>query len=536
MNDSNESTALQITDLSDGAAYLEGLMLANPAIAERQLIRLIDALLAAPPDPGVLFPLLEQIRVPLCFVEEELALSYQNKPIPLGDHQELAFQMVLQAWRKIGKAYALCASLEEPDTDNPDYKGLMATILHRCIYYVGMVILDHYRARRELPAGIWLELHGFYETAEQWGLEFTLVSDPLENSVQATHCAAAYINLLLIEVASPYSNSVRTLNLIRRWASMWAPLVGIHRLDDDLELPPYVLELMKDSPLHPSAALEGTAKDARCLDTTRLGLQIEHAISQLHQRISPSQLGLGEDNSSHVISLLEQVAKPWKQSAAPRRFRRFSTEGRAHLVTGFEAMYFHIAGEAFEQPDSAAAYSRAQYEQLFTFGDRVDPGQGLKIRADVNFPTEDWSVINHSATGFRLGRSGAGQRITHGELMAICPHDGESFLLAYATWLMQERSGGLIVGVATLPGLPRGIAFRQLDQAGGVRVDVRYAPAFILPALPAMKEDSSLVLPPGAYQAGRDLELVDGKTIRRVRMNRILQRQIAFDRISIIEL
>ncbi len=536
MHDTNEPTALKITTLSDGMMYLDSLVLANPVTAERQLVRLIDSLLADPPDPGVLFPLLEQIRVPLCFVEEELALVYQNKPIPLGEQQEKSFEMVLQAWHKIGKAYALCASMEEPDTNNPDYEGLMATILHRCIYYVGMVILDHYRARRELSAGIWLELHGFYETAEQWGLEFTLVSDPIENTIQATHCAAAYINLLLIEVASPYSNSVRNLNLIRRWASMWAPLVGIHKLEDDLELPPYVLELMKDAPLHPSSAVEGTLEHVRCLDTSRLGLQIEHCISQLHQRMTPSQLGLGEEGASYVINLLEQLAKPWKQHAAARRFRRFPTEGQAIVVVGFEPMYSHISGETFEQPDSAAAYSRGKYDQLFTFGDRVDPGQSLKINPVTNFPTENWSVINHSATGFRLGRSGAGQRVTHGELMAIRPHDGESFLLAYATWLMQERSGGLIVGVATLPGLPRGVSFRPLAQGGEVRVDVRYAPAFILPALPAMKEDASLVLPPGIYQAGHDLEVVDGKTLRRVRMNRVVHRQIAFDRVSIIDL
>lgn len=146
--------------------------------------------------------------------------------------------------------------------------------------------------------------------------------------------------MLLIDVASPYTNSVRDLNLIRRWASMWAPLISIHQLDDDLEIPPYIVELFKDSPLHPSALVEVPDSYARRLDTTRLGLQITHMLSQLRQRISPSQLGLGEETSGHIIQLLERLSRPWTQSASPRKFRRFASEGVARVAVGFEAMYF----------------------------------------------------------------------------------------------------------------------------------------------------------------------------------------------------
>ena len=432
---------LEISDLRSGTDYLAQLSLANPMVAERQLMRFLDTLLQTPPEPSVLLALLEQARAPLCFVEEEMVRRYHNRALPLGDEEESYFQQVVTAWRKMGKAYALCASLEQPDTANPQYVTLVATILHRCLYYTGMVILEHYRARRELPPGIWLDLHGYYETAEEWGVAYTPVEDVLESSLQATHCAAAYITLLLIEIASPYSNSVRNLNLIRRWAGMWAPLVSIHPLTDDLEVPPYIIELMKDNPLHPSAYTEAPTKDARRVDTTRLALQISHMLSQLRQRITPSQLGLGEETSSYVITLLEHLARPWSQSASPRRFRRFATEGTALVAVGFEAMHFCVTGKEFIQPDTAATYSRGEFDELFPFRDRVDPGQALNIKPLTNFPVDEWSVINHSAAGFRLGRSCAGQRLLHGQLIVVRPHDGEHFLLAEATWLMQEESG-----------------------------------------------------------------------------------------------
>lgn len=520
-----------ISDLRTGMDYLAQLSLANPIAAEQQLMRFLDALLASPPESGILLALLEQARVPMCFVEEEMARRYHNKALPLAGEEEAYFQQVVTAWRKMGKAYALCARLEEPDAENAQYVALMATILHRCLYYTGMVILEHYRARRDLPPGVWLDLHGFYETAEEWGIAFTPVEDGLENDLQATHCAAAYVTLLLIDIASPYSNSVRNLNLIRRWAGLWAPLVSIHPLDDDLEVPPYMVELMKDAPLHPTAITEEPGVDARRLDTTRLGLQINHMLSQLRQRITPSQLGLGEETTGHVITLLDHLSRPWTQSASPRRFRRFSTEGIARVAVGFEAMHFCVSGKEFEQPDSAAAYSRGEFDQLFTFGERADPEHALAITPKITFPVDEWSVINHSANGFRLGRSNAGMRISHGQLMVVCPHDGDHFLLAQATWLMQEETGGLILGVATLPGMPTGIGVRIAALKAGN--SERYGRAFLLPPVPAIKEEGSIVLPPGMYQASRILEVFSGEeTPWQLRMNHILQRGTDYDRVS----
>src|SRR5574343_139259 len=208
MNSTDMDCRLQIADLRSGMDYLAQLSLAHPVTAERQLMRFLDALLGEPPEPGPLYALLEQARTPLCFVEEEMARRYHNRALPLADEEESYFQMVVAAWRKMAKAYALCARLEQPDTENPQYVALMSTILHRCLYYTGMIILEHFRGRRDLPPGIWLDLHGYYETAEEWGGAYTPVEDVLESSLQATHCAAAYVTLLLIEIASPDSNSV----------------------------------------------------------------------------------------------------------------------------------------------------------------------------------------------------------------------------------------------------------------------------------------------------------------------------------------
>lgn len=519
-----------IADLQTGSDFLANLPLANPAAAEQALIRFLDCLLAAPPDPGILFSLLERSRAPLSFVEEEMARRYHNKPLLLTEEDDGCFQQVAGVWRRMAKAYALCAAMERPDTGNAMYAALVATLLHRCLYYTGMIVVEHYRARRELPPGLWLELHGYYASAEEWGVAYTPVEDALENSLQATHCAAAYTALLLIDVASPYGNSVRSLALIRRWATLWAPLVSLHALDSDLELPPYIVELMKDAPLHPSATIDEPGTDARRLDTTQLGFQINHMISQLHQRVSPSQLGLGEEGNSHVLQLLEHLLRPWTQAASPRRFRRFATNGAVRVALGFEAMHFFVTGCEFEQPDSAQAYSRGEFDQLFTFRDRAAPGQVLSIKPQIAFPFDEWTVINHSANGFRLARSSAGQKLSHGQLLALCPHDGEHFLLAQVCWLMQEQDGGLVAGLASLPGMPKGIGLRPA--VTNAAFGGRFVPAFLLPPLPAIAEEGSLVVPSGLYQASAPFEICGGDGPDKVRLKHILQRGVDFDRVS----
>lgn len=527
MNETPSRTLPAFPDLQAGMACLARLPLANPAAAEEALGQFLDSLLAAPPDPQDLFALLEQARAPMSFVEEEMARRFLSKPLVLGDVEEAAFQRVVAGWRRMARAYARCAQLGGAEAPGPAQAARVALILHRCIHYTGQVIFEHFRARRELPPGLWLELHGYYETAEEWGVALQPVEDVLERDNPSTHCAAAYINLLLLDLASPYSLSVRNLHLVRRWAGMWSPLVSLAKLDPALPQPPYAVELMQDAGLHPTATALGG--DARRFDTARLAIQLNQVMGQLRQRIPPSQLGLGEETSAHVIRLLEQVGRHWTQGVA-RKFRRFPTTGSARVAAGFEAIHFFVSGEEFVQPDVAETYSRAQFDALFTFRQMVEPTNQSAMRPVPDFPSDEWAVTNHSANGFRLARSEAGQKLGHGQLLAVRPHDGDRYLLAEVAWLMQEQGGGLVAGLAVLPGMPEAVAVRLAEAPQGKSEP--FVRAFLLPKLPAIDAVDSLVLPSGTYQASRSLDVRTKDGRMEVRMKNMLQRGVDFDRIS----
>jgi hypothetical protein len=522
---------MAIPDLKTGMEILSRLPLANPQQAGVDLNRFLDSLLQAPPHADVYLNLLEQSRVPLCFAGEELSRRYVNKPLPLGDVEEECFRQMIATWLKAARAYAHCAQLDTA-ADDPEHSLRVALILHRCIYYTGMAIIEHHRARRELPAGLWLDLHGYYATAEEWGVATLAIPDAVDPLGRSTHCTAAFLSLLLCELAGPYSLSVREQRLVRRWANSWSPLVSLHVAIPGEPLPQFVIDLMQDVGLRSTADCLQT-EQLRRLDTSRLAMQLSQVRQQLRQKIPPAQIGLGEDcTAGQCNRLLEHLSRPWSQARAPRKFRRRATSGIARLCTGFDAMHYYISGKEFTQPDSVRAYSRQEFESLFAFRHMVDPTQQLQVRQEqLGFTADQWEVVNQSANGFRLMRSVVGRKMTHGQLLAVCPHDGERFLLAQTTWLMQEQGGGLIAGVAALPGMPQAVAARPL--AAEIARDELYSRAFMLPAVPAVGTEQSLVLPQGWYRAGHTIELYTD-AVWRVKLLHVLDDGPDFERVSFV--
>ena len=205
-----------IPDLQTGCEIIARLPLTNPKQAEVDLSRFLDSLLNAPPDGETYFRLLENARLPIAFTAEQLAQRYLGKPLPLADIEETIFQLIVTLWLKTARAYAHCAEKDSVEVEDANHNQRVAMILHRCIHHVGMAIVEHQRARREYPWGLWLELHGYYASAEEWGIATLSIPDPLEPLGRSTHCAAAYVGFLLGEMAGCYARSLREQALVRR--------------------------------------------------------------------------------------------------------------------------------------------------------------------------------------------------------------------------------------------------------------------------------------------------------------------------------
>ena len=520
-----------IPDLQTGCEIIARFPLANPSQASVDLNGFLDCLLALPPDADTCFRLLEHARVAAAFIAEELAKRYLNKPLPLGDVEESVFQTVVGTWQKMAQAYAHCARIDTPE-DTPAHAVRVATLLQRCIHYTGMAIVEHQHARREYPWGLWLDLHGYYASAEEWGLATVNVPDALDAPATGTHCMATYTGFLLCEMAGGFSLSLRQQALARRWATRWSLLVTVAPIDPEIPPEGFVIDLMQDCALRPVSHFV-PGPNLRRIDTTRLSAQLAHVREALRQRVPPAQLALGEDcTAGQCARLLDALARPWALAPASRKFRRRASSGTARICSGFDEMYFFIAGRVFEQPENVRTYSRQEFETLFAFRHQENPQQTLQVqREQLDYHLDDWEIVNQSAQGFRLIRSVSGRKMAHGQLIALCPPDGEQFFLAQTSWLMQEREGGLIAGVDALPGLPQPIAARLREADGNL--PGKYQPAFILPAIAAAQGEQSLVLPAGWYRPGRIVELYTDRAWQ-VRLLQVLDDGADFERVAFV--
>ncbi len=220
----------------------------------------------------------------------------------------------------------------------------------------------------------------------------------------------------------------------------------------------------------------------------------------------------------YLLAMLSRLYRPWSMLRAVRQFRRHRAAGSSKVCAGFEGIHFQLSRTEFQQPDNAQAYSRQDFDRLFAFRHTLDPTQMLEVRQmQLGLGADTWQVIDQCANGFRLLRTLAGRRIEPGQLVSICPHDGKTYLLAQVAWLMQEQTGGLIAGIAALPGKPLAVAARPLLRDAGD--EGRYQRAFILPAVPAIAAEQTLILPVCWFRAERVME-VFGETLMHVKLQR----------------
>ena len=96
---------------------------------------------------------------------------------------------------------------------------------------------------------------------------------------------------------------------------------------------------------------------------------------------------------------------------------------------------------------------------------------------------------------------------------------------------MQERSGALQIGAAVFPGKPQAIAVRPVAQQSMTGATHDYERAFVLPEIPSLAIEQTLILPAGWYHPQRYLELSTDR-VRRVSLGRLVVEGVDFTRVT----
>lgn len=469
-------------------ALLETLSPQEPERSQEKLSALLGGMALRPPPPAARLRILEAVRPALERIQSDLAVAYSQRPTSIGSDADRVLARVVSLWRAMARAYAEVARIGSTDGE---IRAAIALLCQRCVLYTGRVVVEHFMARREVPAGAWSDVHGYYLSAEELGLASVNVAETAGPRTRYESCAETYAALLLVDLANPYARTPTELQRIYRWSQRFGRAVSLGRPKTE-SVAFYGLDLNRDEGPRPLRHLS-EGHYLRQMGVERLQEAMLVVLSRISDGVSPGDLGLGKDcDAKDARRLLSQMNRLWCQAPRSRRFPRRSGNGTADLVRGFDAIHQLVSG------------TRA-------------PQQGLRRRAsDRSSGNEDeedygeaWRIVDEAVAGFRLCRRGGGA-LGLGDLVGLQLTGNQQKLLCRVNWVMYREDGSLEIGLYLLPGAPQCVNVRPAEAVE----EGRWRPAFLLPGLSVLNEAPSLVLPQNCYEPLLELDVRGSEPFR----------------------
>jgi hypothetical protein len=518
------ASPLLFSDAAGCRQWIESLPLTNVQQAQQVLTAQLASLNAAPVAALERLRMLESLKEPVLFVQDEAAKRYAGKPLPLDTNEAAVWSSVIALWQELSRNYQQCLkAYREGDLAIAPHAALVTM---RCLDYSGRTLFDHYRVYRQPPGALWRALHELYSFAEQHGFARIRVADSFAQRDPDSSCAESYVQALLAHLANPFSLSVRQMGFLRRWLEKWATLVGLSAQPLPTgPIPSLAVDLAGGGGVAFAEDLEAQP-NLRYLDLEQLSKALRQTINLLKQGQTPAQLGLGEDaRQPGCENLIMLLYVQWCRAGTARLDRRTEAQEAATVCFGLPAGHLQVSGgRPFRQPGELTSREK---QDLDTFGyiARVEHEKGRGDEAGL----ETWHILNHSASGFMcmLRQPDGRGRISHNQLLAVRRASGRQFHLGMVQWLRIEENSEIHCGVRLFPGVPQAIAVRpsNFNPVGSSR----YERALLLPEVPAPATPTTLVLPAGWFQSGRFVEIFsDRKQV--AKLLNLLEKGADFDR------
>jgi hypothetical protein len=524
------------TTAQDCAEWLEDQPLDQQLQMQALLLKNLNLLNRYTLPAGERLAIMERLRGPMHATQEENVRRFAGKALPLAPTEQAAFDTCMAIWNALATGYLHC--LAACLAGAPGSKPLWPLAAQRTLAALVSMQIDTCRAGRQPAAGYWRTLHQAYLAAENAGVSRTEVEDELRQGKNPASAFATWAEGLLLYAASPYEMPQRQLGWVVRWARRWSGKLAVSATPPTLSSRAIPLWVDVDAD-RPAAYKPSFTAGARFLDTTGLRESLKKRVAMLQQGASPKDLQLGDDCTQPLCEqLLIQMYYHWCKGGAFRKHERRAVEGNCTLIGDIDAIYYYVAGrKPFQQPGGGALSDselRHQRDEIATFGrvmetrlpDDYSRQQGYQVEQWEMM--EEWRMLDQSATGVRVQRpvAGAGARFGSGQLVAVRPKDSRALLLGTLRWAMIDSRDALQAGVQIIAGEPLPVAVRG---TGAAAVREKYSPAFLLPAVAALEEPASIVLPVGWYRRERTLEVLDKQAFQ-VRLTHLIDRGGDFER------
>jgi hypothetical protein len=526
---SMKSVQLQFSDAASCKRWILSLPLTNVQIAHQSLAQQVALVAQAGIPPVEVLRIVEALREPLAYVQNEIARRYTGKALPLEPIESAAWTRVSEVWQGVIDIYLACREAQlRGDRALEPYAAL---ILMRCLQYSSCMILEHHRVYSQVPAAWWKKLHHLYLLAEQSGCARTPVTDAFSQADADSSCQAAYCRALLSNLANPFALSGRQMEFLARWTEKWSALVDMSSEPlPPSSIPALAIDLAGDSGPVLAEGLEPQAS-LRYLDFDPLSRTLRQVITLLKQGKTPAQLGLGDDaRQPGCENLLMLLYIQWCRAGTSRVEPRSTSTEKTQICLGMRSAHFYISGRAFRAP--GAGLTRQEEHDMQLFGHISQRTQQMMITSQ-SAATESWDLVNQSASGFLCMQRdpGAQARIAHNQLIAVRRSSSKHFHLGVVQWLRIDENKEMFVGIRLFAGAPRPVAVRPVNFNLASNT-TSYERGLFLPGIQTPPTPATLILPTGWFQPGRIVEVHAGEK-RNVTLVSLLEKGTNFDRCTV---
>lgn len=513
--------APDFADASACAKWLRELPLVNVPAAHSALLEELEELNRCGIAPAERLKIMELLREPVTFVQKEYAKKVASRPAPLAYPERRIFADVSALWGHLSGGYRHCL---QAAADRPTGAGI-ALMCQRVLWCAGQKLVACYETYQDVPERDWQALHRAFALSEERQVATEEVAHPLHKKMR-TNCTETYAQVLLLDLANPSKLTPRQIELISPWLEHWAAKVSVLPTprSGDADTAPLAVDLEGSAGASRRVA-QGEA--LRFLDLEDLRKTTRRRVGLLRKGESPASLGLGDDVTAALAeSLLMVLYRHWFEDRHSRALPRHGASGTAQICSGMAAIHYFVTGHAFRPRGGQRELSKAQHEEIATFGRVASRHDDAEVSTD--FTSETWQIKDESASGLRLERMdpAATARLVIGQLLGIRPADAKGFLLCTVRWLSVSAAYDLRIGVQILPGVPLGIAIRPTNPTSG-----DYTQAFMLPAVAALRSPDSLVVPSGWFKPQRTVEVLTDDS-RKLQLSAVVDRGSDFERVT----
>ena len=514
--------------------WAKSLPMANTGESARQLYLAIRELNQWKTDPLLRFKMLEVVRPYIYSICTLLNKHFLKSSISLNEKQlKIAnLSQALQGHLATGYKTVVAHSIAHmTSADKPPKVVTLA--VHRAISDSNQTILRAFQLYCNAPEHAWLEINQLYLLAETHGLLDFEVSDRQTRFMSTSSIRDVFMRAHLMGTAKPNNLRQQDLAELYEASELWAAFTELTPADVESSL--FIINLHRDRPGQYRQHLRDAQKPLfRGLNTANLVQALKQWAANPNGQHKITVPGKLNDNLlSHAI---QAWGIHWQRS-----FRRASSEGVLKLCIGLTATHYYSAGmrefeavvsgikpktvdgdDRISSIDTGSGQSDVWANAFDAGGARLAEIENINLDAiefinkhnqaknddtpvEAKYPTHSANLINTSPGGYCVHWIGdLPSSIQAGELLGIQENGVKHWSIGVIRWIRHMRDKGTQLGIELLAPRAEVGAARLLQKTGSNGPFMR---ALLLPAIKAIAQPATLLLPRMPFRTGNKVEL-----------------------------